>query len=237
MKRGRRFSTGAAILALGALLVAAGCSQAPVASGSSSESPSGSPAGPPPTFANEDFYAPDGTFREDAARDAYLRLMAYHGYPVNESTRKDLFVSDMGLGRFTEVGLACVILVNDKEWSYAGLEVFLLPGQMIPEHWHVPIESDGVEPKMESWVVRHGCTFTYGVGEPTEPMAVKIPECQVPFVSVRHEKRLGPGEMTGVDRPLDKHWQLAGPEGCILTEFATYHSGAAVRFSDPKIQF
>ena len=56
-------------------------------------------------------------------------------------------------------------------------------------------------------------------------------------MTVLKEKPLKPGEVTGISRPMEKHWQQAGPEGCILTETSTFHTGAAVRFTNPKIKF
>ncbi len=189
------------------------------------------------TLNNADFYTADGKFREDVAKQAYFDLMKSFNYPVNDTIRQNIFVSDMGLGKFTEVGLAAVVLVNEKEGNYAALEVFLLPNQMIPEHWHVAREDEGVTAKRESWVVRYGTTYTYGVGTATDPIAVKIPDCEKEFVTVMHQQQLQPGESTGIAKALDKHWQMAGPQGCIMTEVATYHDGAAVRFTDPKIKF
>lgn len=189
------------------------------------------------SFDNSKFYHPDGKFDEDAAKQAYLRLCKHFGYPVPESVRKNLAVTDFALGKFTEAGLAYVIWVDEKEAGYASLEVFLLPGQMIPEHWHVALEEEKVPPKMESWLVRYGETFAYGDGAPTENPHVKVPQCQAEFVTVRHETPIRPGEVAGVKSPLEKHWQVAGPEGCILTEISTYHTGAAVKFTDPKIKF
>jgi len=191
----------------------------------------------PPVFNNADFYGPDGKFNEEAAKKAYLTLCRYFGYPMNETIRKNVFVADFGLGHFTEVGLGGVLWLSDKEASYASIEVFLLPNQMIPEHWHVPIEGEGVKPKMESWIVRYGSTFTYGEGEAAAKPAVTIHEIQAKHVTVMHEKAVRPGEVAGVGKVGEKHWQQAGPEGCILTEVSTYHTGAAVRFSDPKIKF
>ena len=190
-----------------------------------------------PIYSNADFYTADGKFNEEAAKKAYFDMMQRFNYPVNETIRKNIFVSDMGLGKFTEVGLAAVVLINEKQSNYAALEVFLLPNQMIPEHWHVGLPDDAIKEKLESWVVRYGTTFTYGAGDATDPIAVKIPECQKDYVTVRHEQQLKPGESTGVAKAGDKHWQLAGPDGCILTEIATYHDGKAVRFSDPNIKF
>ena len=201
------------------------------------ESRSGKVAQKLPTYNNADFYTPDGKFNEEAAKKAYFDLMEYYNYPVNETTRKNLFVSDMGLGKFTEVGLGVVIMINEPQGNYAALEIFLLPNQMIPEHWHVGLPEADVKEKLESWVVRYGTTFTYGVGDATDPIAVKIPDCQKDLITVRHELQLKPGESTGVAKAGDKHWQLAGPEGCILTEVATYHDGKAVRFADPNVKF
>jgi D-lyxose ketol-isomerase len=190
-----------------------------------------------PPLNNADFYGPDGKFNEEAAKNAYFDLVKFFNYPINDTIRQTIFVSDMGLGKFTEVGLAAAVVINEKDGNYAALEIFLLPNQMIPEHWHVALENEGVTAKRESWFVRYGTTFTYGVGEPTDPITVKIPECQKEFVTVRSEKQLKPGESTGIANALDKHWQLAGPEGCIMTEVATYHDGAAVRFTDPNVKF
>jgi D-lyxose ketol-isomerase len=130
-----------------------------------------------------------------------------------------------------------VVWIDDKNAGYASLEVLLLPNQMIPEHWHVGLEDQKVPPKMESWVVRYGATFAYGDGEPTEKPSVKVHECQAKFVTARHETPIRPGEVVAVGKPLEKHWQQAGPEGCILTEMSTFHAGEAVKFNDPKIKF
>lgn len=191
----------------------------------------------PPSFKNSDFYGPDGKFNEKAAKEAYLKLCDYFGYPLKEKVRKDLGVTDFGLGRFTEVGLGFLAWTNDKQANYASLEVFLLPNQMIPEHWHVAAEGNKVPPKMESWVVRYGCTFAYGDGDPTAQPSVKVHPCQEKFVTARHETPIRPGEVAGISKPLEKHWQQAGPEGCILTEMSTYHTGEAVKFTDPAIKF
>ncbi len=92
-------------------------------------------------------------------------------------------------------------------------------------------------PKLESWTVRYGTTFAYGEGEPTPRLSVTLHEKEKPFLTVMHETPLRPGEVTGIRKPLEKHWQQAGPEGCILTETSTYHTPAAVRFTNPAIKF
>ena len=147
------------------------------------------------------------------------------------------FVSDFNLKHFTEVGLGGVLWIADKPGRYSSIEVFLLPDQMIPEHWHVARPDDDVVAKMESWCVRYGSTYAYGEGPATEKPSVKVHPVQAKFVSVWHETAIRPGEVAGIQRPTEKHWQQAGSEGCILTEVSNYHDGAAIRFADPVVVF
>jgi len=186
---------------------------------------------------NSDFYGADDKFNVEAAKDAYLAMLKRFGRPFSDELRKTMFVADFGLGHFLEVGLGGNLWVNDKKWNYTSLEMFLLPNQMVPEHWHVALPDESVPAKMESWHVRYGSTYTYGEGSATEKPGVKIHAVEKPFVTVMHEKRLGMGEVTGITKPGEKHWQQAGPEGAIITETSTFHTGAAVRFTNPKIKF
>jgi D-lyxose ketol-isomerase len=52
------------------------------------------------------------------------------------------------------MGLAAYVFVNNEEDRYMMLDLFLLPNQMLPEHWHVAAE--GNPAKMEGWLVRWG---------------------------------------------------------------------------------
>jgi len=189
-----------------------------------------------PRLSNADFYTA-GKFNPEAAKSAYLVLMDQLGYPHSPELAKTLFVTDFGLGQFLDVGLGIQMWVNDQKANYTSLDMCLLPNQMIPEHWHVAVEAEKIPAKMESWLVRYGVSYTYGEGPATSKIGVTIHESQKPFVTVLHETRLGVGQVTGISKPLEKHWQQAGPEGAVVSEFSTYHSGAAVRFTDPKIKF
>jgi D-lyxose ketol-isomerase len=188
-------------------------------------------------YKNSDFYDAQGKLNEKAAKDAYLRLMETAGYPISDRVRKDLWVSDFGLGRFAEVGLGGVTWVNEKDGNYASIEIFLLPNQVIPEHWHVPLDKQNVKTKMESWIVRFGSTYAYGEGEPTAKPSVKPPESEAKYLTMKHETPLMLGESTGIKKPLEKHWQQAGPKGAIVTEVSTYHTGEAARFTNPNVKF
>jgi D-lyxose ketol-isomerase len=232
MKIGRRawcaamFGAGGSLLLTGKVLARPRRASQATASGK-----------PTLAYKNGDFYDSQGKFDEKAAKDAYFRLVETAGMPISDNLRKNLAVTDFGLGRFAEVGLGMLMWLNEKEANYASIEVFLLPNQMIPEHWHVALEGEGVKPKMESWIVRYGQTFTYGEGEPTPKLSVQIHDSEAKFVTVRHETPLKVGEVTGIKRAGEKHWQQAGPDGVIFSEVSTYHAGAAVKFTDPKIKF
>jgi len=187
------------------------------------------------SFPNEQFYGPDGKFNVDAGKDAIIRLMEYHKYPVFKDVRERLWVSDYGLGQFTKLGLAALQFINDPEGNFMVMDLYLLPNQMLPEHCHLATAKCAV--KMEGWVVRHGMSYVYSEGEPTKDMKAVIPDFEKANVTVYHETILLPGQATKLNRKEARHWQFAGPEGAILTESATYHDDAGVRHTDSKIQF
>ena len=58
-------------------------------------------------FQNADFYT-NGKFDEEKGKNAIVELCRYHGYPVFPNFKERLWISDYGIGRFAEVGLACV---------------------------------------------------------------------------------------------------------------------------------
>ena len=185
---------------------------------------------------NADFYDAQGKFKPEAAKEPICVSSKRPGTPSpNGCARKcgcpisAWATSPKSAGRH--------VLGQQPEGQLHQPRLLPLPGQMIPEHWHVPLPAENVPVKMESWHVRWGSTYTYGEGEPTAKLAVKIPACEQKYVTVRHEKALKLGDVTGLTRPEQKHWQQAGPEEAIVTETSTFHSGAAVRFTDPRIKF
>ena len=186
-------------------------------------------------FKNAEFYDSKGKFSKEAAKDAYIALMRYHGYPVFEGLREGLWVSDYGLGKFTELGLGAFGFLNDQESGYLGQDLYLLPRQMLPEHYHLPTPKG--PSKMEGWHVRHGISYTYGEGERTKNMYAVIPDFETEHVSVFHETALRPGQSTKLNRKGAHHWQFGGPEGAIVSEYGTYHDNDGVRHADPRLVF
>jgi len=183
-----------------------------------------------------DFYKADGTFDVEKAKQAYYDMMERFNYPIVPRLRgEEFWAVDFGMGKFTEVGMAGIFWLNNKEDNYFGHEIYLLPGQMIPEHKHVQTPDAG--PKMEGWQPRYGWVYIYGEGEATPGVEERIPPSHKECAKARVEKKLLPGEVVMLGGAEQWHWMIAGPEGAIVTEYATYHDGAALRFSNPGVKF
>lgn len=60
-----------------------------------------------------------------------------YGVPYTPLMEKDIWFTDFGLGDFENVGMGGIFWVNDPEYGYFAHAIYLLPGQMIPEHAHV----------------------------------------------------------------------------------------------------
>ena len=206
-----------AVLTLGSVVLLAGCDRARSIK-----------------FDNACFYDKDGKFSEEKAKDAYVAVMKYHGYPVYKGIRQKLWVTDYGTGQFSKLGLGAVIWVNNEEHRYMLMDIYLLPGQMLPEHWH---EKSAKNPaKLEGWLIRHGLSHVVGEGEANLSPQIVIPKCHMNgTVTVKHATICGPGDFAPLNRATARHWQYAGPEGAIITEVANVHTNEAVRHSDKAL--
>lgn len=87
-------------------------------------------------YTNADFYK-DGKFDQEAAKEAFLDMFKFYGVPYTPLMEKDIWFTDFGLGDFENVGMGGIFWVNDPEYGYFAHAIYLLPGQMIPEHAHV----------------------------------------------------------------------------------------------------
>ncbi|MCY2992203.1 MAG: twin-arginine translocation signal domain-containing protein [Planctomycetota bacterium] len=185
-------------------------------------------------FKNEFFYDAQGKFDVEKGQDAVLALCKYHGYPIFPGLREKLWIADYGVGKFTEVGLAAYMFCNNVEDHYMLMDIFLLPGQMLPEHWHV--EGEGNPAKREGWLVRWGLSHIVGIGEKGLSKEVVVPKTHMGGkVTTEHETIATPGMFVKLAKVETRHWQYAGPEGAIITEVANVHTNSAVRHSDPVL--
>ena len=195
---------------------------------------------------NADFYK-DGKFDAARAKQAYYDLMRTFGVPVYaELERPDgpFWAVDFGKGDFTSYGMAGVFWCNEAAEGYFGHEIYLLPNQSIPEHRHLPTTDKAgnkIRCKMESWQVRHGSV--YGFSEVGEPNLDKYPEAkarlsklQIPHLkSVHVEKWEADGSVHKLPKDETWHFMMGGKDGAIVSEYATFHDGAGLRFSVPGV--
>ena len=193
-----------------------------------------SQARPSIKFKNADFYDKDGKFDVKKGKDAVIALMRYHGYSLADVIDKDrgsLWVSDYATGQFTKLGLAARMWKNNEKDRYMLMDLFLLPGQMLPEHWH--LADKGNPAKLEGWLIRHGLSHVVGEGEPNLSKDIVIPACHDGGkVTVKHAVVAKPGDFVPLNRVEAHHWQFGGPEGAVITEVANVHTDSGVRHQD-----
>jgi len=188
------------------------------------------------SFNNADFYDKDGKFIVDKGKDACIELMKYHGYPIYPDIKEKLWVSDYGTGQFTKLGLGANMFNNNEKDRYMLMDLFILPNQMLPEHYH--LETDNNPAKREGWLVRYGSSYIVGEGGPNLDPKVIIPKCHMnASATVNHGVWTGPGQFVELVRVTSRHWQYGGPEGAIVNEVANVHDNDGVRHSDTTLVF
>ena len=183
-------------------------------------------------YTNEYFYD-DGVLNPEKALNAYKELMAFYHVPFDEFLSKNIFITDFGLGDFANVGMAGVFWHNSKEFAYFAHEIYLLPGQMIVEHKHVKTDNPA---KMETWHVRGGSIFNFGEGETTLENPV-TPKSQEGFITVSNVNELKLNGLQTLGDMEAPHFMMAGKEGAVVSEYANYHDGSALRFTNPAVIF
>ncbi len=99
---------------------------------------------------------------------------------------------------------------------------------MIPEHAHVATRYPA---KHESWQVQKGWAYNCSeVGEVTSGFP-EIPATHGPVKS-RNYVIQKVGEVLPLKELATFHFMMAGPEGAIVSEWATYHDNAGLRFTN-----
>lgn len=180
-------------------------------------------------YTNADFYK-DGKFQQDVAMKAMKDMFAFYDVPFTDLMAKDMWVTDFGLGDFENVGMGGIFWVNDPEYAYFAHAIYLLPGQMIPEHAHVKTKFPA---KHESWMVEKGWVYNFSeVGDET-PDAPAIPAGHGPIKSKNFVVQKV-GDVLRLKKLETFHFMMAGPEGAIVDEWACYHDNDGLRFTNAK---
>lgn len=183
-------------------------------------------------YTNADYYK-DGEFQPKVALQAYEEMLAHYGLKLSEFQRENLWITDFSIGDFENVGMAGFFWVNDAKANYFAHEIFLLPNQMILEHKHLPTEFAA---KMESWVVKKGFCYNFAVGDAT-PNSPKLPKSQEGHTTAQSFVKQNIDEIVHLKEIETPHFLFAGDGGAVVMEFASYHDGSGLRFTNPKAVF
>jgi D-lyxose ketol-isomerase len=165
-----------------------------------------------------------------------LRAVEYfnraHIY-LTDVEKRNLEIADMGLGRIEEIGIQIHVYIDTKRCS--AKEMVLFPNQICPEQRHPPFED--YPGKEESFRVRYGTLYLYVEGDPVAPEKIKahIPQDKKDTFTVFHEIILHRGDQYTLG-PNITHWICGGPEGCVVSEFATYNRDDLDVFTDPAVK-
>lgn len=185
-------------------------------------------------YTNADFYDAQGNFKQDVAKQAFSEMFVHYDVPFTPLMEKDIWFTDFGLGDFENTGMGGIFWVNDSTNGYFAHAIYLLPGQMIPEHKHV---KTAFPAKMESWMVDKGWCYNFSeIGEATEGAEALVSASQKATTVSKHYVVQKPGEIVHLSSAGPETWHclIAGPEGAIVTEWANYHDGAGLRFTNTK---
>lgn len=146
---------------------------------------------------------------------------------LTEEEKNRIEVADFGLGRVNEIGLQLLTYINTAR--VCTKEMVLLPGQVCPEHRHIP--TDGREGKEETFRCRYGKVYLYVEGGNSADVSVKLPNTAL---TAFKEIVLLPGEQYTI-MPNTKHWFIAGDEGAVISEFSTHSTDETDIFTDESI--
>ncbi len=177
-------------------------------------------------YTNADFYT-DGVFNQDVAIEAMKDMLAFYDVPFTEFMDANFWVAEFGIGDFENVGMGGIFWVNDKDHAYFAHTIYLLPGQMIPEHAHMPTDMPA---KFESWMVSKGWCYNFSeVGAAT----ANAPATPAAHGAVKSKNFVvqNVGEIVHLKEIETFHFLMAGDEGAIVEEWASYHDNDGLRFT------
>jgi len=166
---------------------------------------------------------------EEARRRA-VEMLKRAGIVITEEERRNMEVTDFGLGDLYTFGLQIIVYVNNER--YCAKELILFPRQICPEHKHPPFNN--YPGKQETFRCRWGEVYLYVPGPPTEKPRAIIPR-RKEYFTVWHEVVLRPGEQYTIP-PNTLHWFQAGDEGAIVSEFSSWSVDEKDVFTDPGVK-
>ena len=157
------------------------------------------------------------------------------GFPLTSEELESIAVADFGLSAPEREGAQILTLFATDRIS-AKL-IVLLPGQVLPEHWHPPV---GADPGKEE-IVRgfHGTVMYFGDGVADQAGGAARDDREVPAGKpdqyvCRYRTDLNPGSQIIIP-PGRKHWLKGGPQGGCIISFSTCVRDILDQFTDQAI--
>ena len=164
-----------------------------------------------------------------SARERAAVMVRKAGVFITDAEKAKIEVVDFGYGDLSRFGMSLLTLVSTDRIGVKLLTLF--PRQTEPEHWHPPM---GADPGKEETVrVVWGTIFFYVEGPDTVKEGF-VPKGKESVYTLRHELKLGPGDMLYFP-PGKKHWFQAGPDGGIMYSFSSVARDVLDSFTDPDI--
>lgn len=167
---------------------------------------------------------------EEAKRKA-VEILERACIVLTDEEKKNMEVTDFGLGDLRTYGLQIVVYVNNER--YCAKELVMFPRQLCPEHRHPPIKD--YPGKQETFRCRLGEVYLYVPGPPTPNPKAIVPEDRRKYFTVWHEIVLTPGKQYTIP-PNTPHWFQAGDQGAVISEFSSQSIDEEDVFTDPEIK-
>lgn len=173
--------------------------------------------------------------KEHALRRRAAEYLEGIGFPLTREELESIAVADFGLSHPEREGAQILTLFATDRIS-AKL-IVLLPGQVLPEHWHPPVGSD---PGKEE-IVRgfHGTVMYFGDGLADQAGGAirddhEVLKGKADQYVCRYRTDLDPGVQIIIP-PGRKHWLKGGPAGGCIISFSTCVRDILDQFTDQAI--
>lgn len=167
--------------------------------------------------------------RERELRARAVAILATMGFPVGKAELESIAVADFGLSDPEHEGAQILTLFATERIS-AKL-IVLLPGQILPEHWHPPVGSDPGKEEILRGFWGEVLYFDEGLDNIDNG---QHPIAKAGCYTCRSRLDLTPG-LQVIIPPGRKHWMKGGPRGGCVISFSTCVRDILDQFSDQAI--
>jgi len=166
---------------------------------------------------------------ERALRGRAAAILAGTGFPLSQAELDSIAVADFGLSVPEAEGAQILTLFATDRIS-AKL-IVLLPGQILPEHWHPPVGSDPGKEEILRGYWGNVMYFEEGNAHIDDR---EVPAEKPGAYTCRSRMDLGPGDQVIIP-PGRKHWLKGGEGGGCVISFSTCVRDILDQFTDPSI--